>query len=344
MTAKENIRYSRQVLFWPNGEQDQALLSKKTITVIGVGALGTVVSSHLTRAGIGTLRIIDRDYVDKSNLQRQMLFDEVDVDTCTPKVIAAERKLRAINSGVNIISYIQDVNPHTIEDLIVNSDLIIDATDNMATRFLINDASIKHNIPWIYGGAIHSRGMFFTVIPNETPCLQCLFHQSNQQHGETCDTVGVLGPLVHIIAAAQVTEAYKILLGYEAKINRNLCQVDTWDFDYDELPIEYSKNPNCRCCEKKEFTYLEEQLSDIYLSELCGRDSIQITPTNKVQLNLATWERKWRPLGKIHLTPFLLRLYYNKYQLTLFQDGRLLIKGTQDEIEAKNLYSKFIGQ
>ncbi|WP_218970556.1 ThiF family adenylyltransferase [Alkalihalobacterium alkalinitrilicum] len=339
----DSSRYSRQVLFWPNQNKDQKILKEKTVTLIGVGALGTVVANHLVRAGVGTLRIVDRDFVELTNLQRQMLFNERDVETNEPKVIAAREKLLLINSDVKIIPSIQDVNARTIESLVENSDVIIDATDNMDTRFLINDVSIKHRIPWVYGGAIHSRGMFFSILPEETPCLRCLFPGSHHNHGETCDTVGVLGPLVHIIASYQVTEALKILLGYKEKLNRQLNQLDTWFHDYDEIPIEHARNPNCECCTQKNFQYLDQQSNDMFFSQLCGRDSIQVTPYTKLNINLKVWESKWKPLGKVLCTPFLLRLQYGKYQLTLFQDGRLLIKGIQDELEAKKIYSKLIG-
>ncbi|WP_096200570.1 ThiF family adenylyltransferase [Bacillus sp. FJAT-45350] len=323
-------------------KKTQELLKEKTVAIIGVGALGTVAAYHIARAGIGTVRLIDRDFVELSNLQRQMLFDEDDVKQNLPKVIAAQQKLNLI-TGVNIQPCINDVNATSIEELVGDCDLIIDATDNMATRFLINDVSIKHNIPWVYGGAIHSRGMFFSIIPDETPCLQCLFPGSYEQHGETCDTVGVLGPLVNIIASYQVIEACKILLGYKKYVNKQLNQIDTWNFDYDEIPIEYSQNPECPCCANRNFTYLENQENEMFISQLCGRDSIQITPSRKTKLDLQKWAKKWEAIGNVTITPFLLRLDYSPYQLTLFQDGRLLIKGAQTETEAKNIYARFIG-
>ena len=338
-----DFRYSRQILFWPNHELDQEKLKDKTVGLIGVGALGTVAANHLVRSGIGTLRLVDRDFVEMSNLQRQMLFDENDVAQHLPKVIAASHKLKKINSEVKIESYVQDVNASTIESLVEHCDVIIDATDNMETRFLINDVSTKFGIPWIYGGAIHARGMFTPIIPGETPCLQCLFPGSYHQHGDTCDTVGVLGPLVHIIAAYQVTEAIKLLLGYNDKLNRQLTQIDTWSFDIDEIPVEFSHNPECSCCVKHEFNYLNREASDSFVSQLCGRDSIQIAPAQPVKIDFKQWEKKWKPLGPVIATPFLLRLDYGPYQLTLFEDGRLLVKGTQEPSEAKSIYSKLIG-
>ncbi|MBU8906034.1 ThiF family adenylyltransferase [Desertibacillus haloalkaliphilus] len=334
---------SKQVFIWPELEKDRKLLGSKTVTIIGVGALGTVAAHHFVRTGVGNIRLVDRDFVEESNLQRQMLFDENDVKANTPKVIAAKKKLERINSNVTIVSLIQDVNATTIEEIVEGSDVIIDATDNMETRFLINDVSVKHDIPWIYGGAIHTRGMFFSVIPGHTPCLRCLFPTSSQNHGETCDTVGVLGPLVHIIASYQVTEALKILLDYKQNRNRHLNQLETWEYDFDGLPIEHSRNPNCECCVERTFNYLNQQSNQLLISQLCGRDSIQITPTETIRIDLKAWAKKWRPLGDVTCTPFLLRLHYQNYQLTLFQDGRLLIKGTEDEREAKKLYSNLVG-
>ncbi|WP_051556320.1 ThiF family adenylyltransferase [Alkalihalobacterium bogoriense] len=313
----------------------------KTVTLIGVGALGTVIASHLTRAGIGTLRLVDRDFVEESNLQRQLLFDEQDVIDHIPKVIAAKNKLEQINCATTIHPFIQDVNANTIESLVEKSDIIIDATDNMETRFLINEVSIKHNIPWVYGGAIQSRGMFCSIIPTKTPCLVCLFPGNYQSHGETCDTVGVLGPLVHIIGTYQATEALKIMTKQYDLVNVHLTQLDIWEFDYDQLPVE--RNPNCPCCVENEFPFLENKGENYYFAQLCGKDSIQITPTTELNINFPLWEQRWRKLGRVIRTPFLIKLYYEDYQLTLFQDGRLLIKGTQNEGLAKKLYSQFIG-
>jgi molybdopterin/thiamine biosynthesis adenylyltransferase len=336
-------RYSRQVLFWPDGNASQSRLHTKIVTLIGAGALGTVIANHLVRAGIGELRLVDRDVVEESNLQRQMLYDEKDVKSKAPKAIAASQKLKRINSEVNIIPHVQDVNPSTIEDIVLGSHLIMDATDNMETRFLMNDVSIKHNIPWIYGGAIRSRGMTMTIIPEKTPCLRCLFHGSYEQHGETCDTVGVLGPLVHIVASYQAVEALKLLVGHDSSLQKDFMQLDIWYNDFDVMPLSSSMNETCPCCQMKQFDYLTHQSNETLFSQLCGRDSVQINPSKKQDINFDVWEKKWAALGKVERTPFLLRLIYESYRLTLFKDGRLLIHGTNNITEAKQIYAKIIG-
>jgi molybdopterin/thiamine biosynthesis adenylyltransferase len=339
----KNDRYSRQLLFWPEEKNSQSKLQSKAVTLIGVGALGTVIANHLVRAGIGELRLVDRDFVEESNLQRQMLFDERDAKEKTPKAIAASQKLKKINSEVRIIPHVEDVHPATIEDLIEGSDLIMDATDNMETRFLINDVSVKYRIPWIYGGAVRSRGMTMTIIPGKTPCFRCLFHGSYEQHGETCDTVGVIAPVVHIVASYQTSEALKLLIEQSSALQKDFIQLDVWYNDFDVMPLSNSINENCPCCQKKNFEYLDHQSSEAFVSQLCGRDSIQISPPKKQNIDFITWEKRWAPLGNVERTPFLLRLIYDSYRLTLFQDGRFLVQGTDSINEAKQLYAKFIG-
>jgi molybdopterin/thiamine biosynthesis adenylyltransferase len=342
----ENInhsKYSRQVLFWPKGSVSQSLLHSKTVTLIGAGALGTVIANHLVRAGIGELRLVDRDVVEESNLQRQMLYDERDVLNKSPKAISASEKLQRINSEVTIVPYVQDINPSTIEDIVLGSHLIMDATDNMETRFLLNDISVKYSIPWIYGGAIRSRGMTMTIIPGITPCFRCLFHGSFEQHGETCDTVGVLGPLVHIVASYQTAEALKLLVEHDPSVQKDFIQLDIWYNDFDVMPLSNSTNETCPCCKMKQFDYLNQQTNETLYSQLCGRDSVQICPSIKQDINFDVWEKRWGALGKVERTPFLLRLLYQTYRLTLFQDGRLLIQGTNNFTEAKQIYTKIIG-
>lgn len=325
------------------GDFNIEILRNKKVSLIGVGALGTVIANQLVRIGVGEIRLIDRDFVEESNLQRQMLFDEQDAKERLPKAIAAVQKLEQINSKVTLTPFITDVHAGTIESLVQGVDIILDGTDNMETRFLINDVSVKYNIPWVYGGAIHSRGVSTTIIPMKTPCFRCLFHQAQSQHGQTCDTVGVLGPVVHIIASLQVAEALKFLKNDFSLIRKDMIQVDIWNHDIDFLPIENNINPNCPCCQQKIFEYLHRQVEDNLLSQLCGRDSIQITPSSKQKVNLAIWEKKWSSLGHTERNPFLLRLHYQSYRLTLFTDGRLLIQGTDDPKIARRIYAQLMG-
>lgn len=325
------------------GDFNIEIIRNKKVALIGVGALGTVIANQLVRIGVGEIRLIDRDFVEESNLQRQMLFDEQDAKERLPKAIAAVQKLEQINSKVTLTPFITDVHAGTIESLVQGVDIILDGTDNMETRFLINDVSVKYNIPWVYGGAIHSRGVSTTIIPMKTPCFRCLFHQVQSQHGQTCDTVGVLGPVVHIIASLQVAEALKLLKNDFSLIRKDMIQVDIWNHDIDFLPIENNINPNCPCCQQKIFEYLHRQVEDNLLSQLCGRDSIQITPSSKRKVNLAIWEEKWSSLGHTERNPFLLRLHYQSYRLTLFTDGRLLIQGTDDPKIARRIYAQLMG-
>ncbi|MDQ0255849.1 adenylyltransferase/sulfurtransferase [Evansella vedderi] len=338
-------KYSRQILFWPNGQESQQLLQSKTVSIIGIGALGTALANHLVRAGIGEIRLIDRDFVEESNLQRQMLFDEKDVNSNKPKAIAANEKLSIINSEVKIIPIVNDVNNGNIESLVSGSDLILDGTDNMETRFLINDVSIKLGIPWIYAGVVHSRAMTATIIPGITPCFACLFPNVGSGHGETCDTVGVLSTAVHIIASYQATEAFKLLIEHETYRREDMVQLDIWKNDYETFPFQYSLNPDCPCCRKKQFAYLDNKTSDKLVSSLCGRDAIQITPLGNEEesLDLTYLKDKWSKIGKVEQTPFLLRLNYEDYQISLFKTGRIIIKGTTDTEIAKRLYSTLVG-
>ncbi|MCT8138776.1 ThiF family adenylyltransferase [Anaerobacillus sp. CMMVII] len=338
-------RYSRQLLFWPEGKVSQEQLSKKTVTIIGIGALGTALANHLVRAGIKELRIVDRDIVEESNLQRQMLFDEQDARNHIPKAIAAKQKLSAINSAVKIVDYIEDVNTNNIEAIVSGSDLILDGTDNMRIRYLINDISIKLAIPWIYGGVVHSRGMTTTIIPNKTPCFRCLFPNIETGHAETCDTVGVLSTVVHIIASYQATEALKLLIEDTEALREEMIQLDVWKNDFDEFPFQNSLNKECPCCQKRNFDFLNMKHSAQLISSLCGRDSIQIAPMNEaITLNFDDIITRWSNIGKIEKTPYLLRMKYDDYQLSLFKNGRLLIHGTTDTMIAKRLYSTLVGE
>lgn len=341
---KINNKYSRQVLFWPDGEISQAKLEQKIVTIIGIGALGTTIANHLVRSGVGEVRLIDRDFVEESNLQRQMLFDEADARKHVPKAIAAAEKLTTINSNVKVTAYIENVDASNIEALVEGSDLILDGTDNMMTRFLINDVSIKHNIPWIYGGVVQSRGMTTTIIPNTTPCFRCIFPNFESADGETCDTVGVLSTAVHIVASYQATEALKLLIEDNYSLREEMIQLDVWKNDFDLFPFQLSLNEACTCCQKRDFQFLTNTLAGQLVSSLCGRNSIQVIPASSKTLDLSVFYHNWSKIGEVIQTPYLLKLVYEEYQLSLFSNGRMLVQGTNDKIVAKRLYTTLVGE
>ena len=338
-------RYSRQMLFPPIGKQGQHKLNHSRIAIVGMGALGTVLANHMVRAGVGFVRIIDRDFVEASNLQRQMLYDEQDALQSVPKASAAAIRLRQINSQVEIESHVADLNPLNAEALLFDVDLVLDGTDNFSVRFLINDVCIKLGIPWIYGGAVSSRGVSLTIIPQQTPCLRCMFGEAPPAgSGETCDTSGVIGPIVHIVASYQAVEAFKLLVGDQASLSRRMLHIDLWHNHHSAIDVSQARKEDCPACAQNQFDYLDLTLSGETIQSLCGRNTVQILPLQTGTYNLNEWAVKWQPLGKIDLTPFLLKMQIdNHITLVLFSDGRVMIQGTDDPIYAKNLYSRFIG-
>ncbi|OEG00060.1 thiamine biosynthesis protein ThiF [Vulcanibacillus modesticaldus] len=339
-----DTRYSRQHLFKPIGKAGQKKLGKSRIAIVGMGALGTAISNHMVRSGVGFVRIIDRDFVEYSNLQRQMLFDENDADQALPKAIAAKNKLNLINSTITVEAHVTDLTPKNAEDLLADLDLIIDGTDNFETRYLINDVAIKNNIPWIYGGAVASRGMTFTIIPNKTPCFRCLFPEpSAPGTSETCDTSGVIGPIIQVVAAYQATEALKILLNDYEHINTSLRNFELWHNEYSEINIKNAKNSECPACIHHNYEYLNNKKKNKRIVSLCGRESVQISPIEETPFDIRKLAEKLRHVGKIIETPYLIRFEVDRYKLTIFPDGRVLIHGTNDITIAKNLYTKYIG-
>lgn len=329
-------RYSRQMLFL--GEARQKQLADKKVLVVGVGALGTVIANHLVRAGVGVVRLADRDYVEQSNLQRQMLFDEEDVKQTLPKAVAAERKLRKINSSITVEGNVVDVTKETIESLMDGVDLVIDGTDNFAVRFLLNDACFKHGIPFVYGGAVASRGMTAMFVPGETPCLRCLFSEG-EGSGQTCDTVGVLAPVVDVAASFQAIEALKYLVGARDTRRNTLLTFDLWENRFYEMAFVKPK-VDCPTCQKKEYPSLTRDGDDV--TSLCGRETVQIHVTASFELD--EWEKRLAPAAHVTKTPFLLRVELPEGErLVLFPDGRVLVQGTEDLTKAKSLYARYIG-
>lgn len=339
-------RYSRQLLFPPIGAKGQDLLAQKKVTIVGMGALGTVLANHMVRAGVGQIRFIDRDFVEASNLQRQMLYDEQDAKEHLPKAIAAAAKLRAINSGVSIEGIIADLHAGNAESLLQDADVILDGTDNFQVRYLINDVAVKQRIPWVYGGAVRSRGMFAVIRPGITPCFRCLFPHAPVGRGETCDTVGVIGPIIHIIASYQATEALKLLIDAPDTINPHLEQFDLWDNDRMAMDISSGKNPACPACAYGTFDYLElhgEAGDTEDFVSLCGRDTVQISPLLPRSVDFGVLAERFAPLGTVEQNRFLLRFHVDDHTLVFFADGRVLVQGTSEIAVARTLYAKYVG-
>lgn len=336
-------RYSRQILFQPIGENGQKKLLTKKAVVVGMGALGTVISNHLVRSGVGHLRLIDRDLVELSNLQRQTLYDEEDAKRGLPKAIAAAQKLRKINSSITIEPIISDLNLENGEQLLQDFDVIIDGTDNFSTRYLLNDISVKLGIPWVFGAAVSSRGMHAVIIPGKTPCYRCLFPQVQTGLGETCDTVGVLSPITEIIGSYEAIEAIKLLVG--APHNPHLEQFDIWHNSFLQMDVSEGKNPDCPTCVHHHFEFLDRSShQQITFAILCGRDTVQINPRNVTEFDLDALAVKLKNSGKVIANPFLLRFFPDgDISMIFFQDGRVLIHGVDDISQAKAYYSRYVG-
>jgi adenylyltransferase/sulfurtransferase len=332
-------RYSKQTLFQPIGESGQERIENSTVLVVGVGALGTVICNHLVRAGVGRLRIIDRDYVEISNLQRQMLFDEEDVKKALPKAVAAKEKLGKINSNVTIEAITGNASVENIHELTDSADVVLDGTDNFATRYLLNDICYKRNIPYSYGGVVSSRGMTAFFVPNETPCMRCIIKEGSDS-GQTCDTVGVISPAVDMVSLMQVTETLKYVTGNKASLRHTLHTFDLW-FNY-QYDVKLSNtNPNCPTCQEHHFPSLVKRAENPE-TILCGRNTVQIH--EKTEIDLFTWEDKLSRIAETTRTPFLLKAKINRQiQFILFPDGRVLVQGTEDIISARTLYDRFIG-
>ncbi len=333
-------RYSKQVLFSEIGEEGQKRLNDAKVVIIGCGALGTVVANNLARSGVGYIRIVDRDYIELSNLQRQILFDEEDIENNLPKVIAAEYKLKKINSSITMDSIIKDVNSSNIVGICKDMDLILDATDNLNIRYLINDVSIKLNIPWIYGAVIGSTGMTHTIIPKETPCFRCIMPNIPPAGSiDSCDLVGVLNSIVNMIASMQSTEAIKLLIGKREAIIKGLRYIDVWNNDFET--IEISNKDNCPACGNNEFEFLNRDSKDAIF--LCGKDSVQINPMNgEIYSNNIIDRLEARGIEVIK-NKFFLKFEVEDITFTLFYDGRAILKNISDTTQAKILYGKYIG-
>ena len=347
MKPEQYEKYSRQILFSGMGEAAQEKILRASAVLVGCGALGTAVAGLLVRSGLGRLRIIDRDFIEPSNLQRQTLFEEADAREALPKAVAAERRLRAVNSSVEVEGIIADLAPQNALQLLSGFPLILDGTDNFQTRFLINDVAVSMGVPWIYAAVVGSYGVTITIRPGETACLACMLEGGSEHDGmfalgdePTCDTAGVLGTAANLIASIESTEAIKILSGQPNALHGRLISCDVWQGKFQSIRVE--RNSACRACVRREFSFLAgDQQPHI---TLCGRDSVQIHERGR-HLNLDDLGQRLTrvPVAEVRNNNFLLRFRIPPYEVTVFADGRAIIKGTKDPAVARSLYARYIG-
>jgi adenylyltransferase/sulfurtransferase len=317
-------------------------LLASTAVVVGCGALGTHIASHLVRAGVGRVRIVDRDFVELSNLQRQVLFDEGDVTEGLPKAIAAAQKLTAINSQVQIEPVVRDVQPDNVEQLLVDADVVLDGTDNFETRLLVNDACVKQAIPWVYGGVIGTYGMTMAIVPHQTPCFRCFLGELPAPGtSPTCDTVGVLSTAAASIAALEVTEALKLLTGQTESLHGKLVCVDVWAGTLDRFAFAKQEEP-CPACDLGRYEYLQAEHGS-WATSLCGRNAVQVNVRRESQVSFATLGERLRPAGEVAYNDYMLRFRTQEYELNLFPDGRAIVKGCTDPALARTLYARYVG-
>jgi molybdopterin/thiamine biosynthesis adenylyltransferase len=331
-------RYSRQTMFPPIGEAGQVKLGKGSAVVIGCGALGSNIAGFLVRAGVGRVRIVDRDFIEVHNLQRQVLFDEEDIEAGLPKAVAAERRLRKINSTVEVEGIVADANYTNIEGFCAGADVILDGLDNLETRFLINDVSLKHRIPWVYGGAVASSGMTMTVVPGETACFRCISPVVPENGSElTCETAGILGTVPALIAALQATEAIKLLVG--APVSRDLLTVDIWTGDFQRLQV--GPRDDCPACRGR-YDFLEEKF-DIRTTSFCGQSrAVQVVNTGLTHIDMEKLAGRLEGGGEVRRNEFMLTFTAGEHEMVVFPDGRAIVKGTRDEALARQLYARYI--
>ena len=339
MSLTPEERYSRQVLFHGIGAEGQKRLRASRVAMVGCGATGSASAGLLARAGVGFIRIIDRDYVEPSNLQRQSLFDESDAAESLPKAIAAARKIAAFNSDVVVEAQVADVTPATIEELLADVQLVLDGTDNFETRYLLNDYAVRERVPWIYAAAVGSYGVTMNVLPGETACLACVFPESPRGTFETCDTAGILNSAATTVAAIEATEAIKFLVGAREQLRPTLLSFDLWRNDRSEISVKRARE-DCRACASRDFVHLAGK-GRPHIT-LCGRNSVQIHELQR-PVNFAEMMQRLAPHGTVRHNEFVLKFWREPYEMTLFPDGRAIIKGTTDTAVARSLYARYVG-
>jgi molybdopterin-synthase adenylyltransferase len=341
-TAAASSRYARQERFPGIGPAGQARLGAAVVTVVGCGALGSASVNMLARGGVGEIRIIDRDVVELTNLQRQLLFEERDAEAGIPKAVAAAAAVARINSTIRTLPFVADLTPYNVVELLGGSTVVIDGTDNLETRHLLNDACVRMGIPWVYGGVIGSTGMAMAIVPHRTPCFRCLFPRvPSAAMLETCETAGVLAPAVVTVAAFQWTQAIKLLVGDGSPAPGVLLTVDVWSGDY-EVVHDIPRRPDCACCVEGRYEHLDAR-SMSHATALCGRNVVQVRPGRPVRLDLPAFARRFEGIGTPVVNEFLVRVVVDSHELTVFDDGRAIIRGTDDPAEARSIYARWVG-
>jgi adenylyltransferase/sulfurtransferase len=339
-----NDRYSRQILFAQIGEEGQARIAGSKVVIIGCGALGAVQAETLARAGVGHLVLVDRDFVEESNLQRQIMFEESDALNRLPKAVAAASRIARVNSDVQVEALVADVNFENIEEIISGTSMVMDGTDNFEARFLINDACVKTKTPWVYGAAVGSYGLTMTIVPGESPCLRCVLEAMPEPaSGATCDTAGVIMPIVTMIASIQAAEALKLLTGQVDKLHRSLITIDVWDFQVNRLDLSsFDAHDECPVCSQGKFEFLHGTGRQV-TTTLCGRNAVQIARRGHAAVDFPALAERLKPAGEVAFNDFLLRFQVEGYDITVFRDARSIIRGTTDPAVARGLYARYIG-
>jgi adenylyltransferase/sulfurtransferase len=334
-------RYARQTLLEVIGDEGQERLAASSVAIVGCGALGCTIATLVARAGVGRIRLIDRDVVEWSNLQRQILFNEAHARDGVPKAVAAAEQLELANSSVTLETCVRDLHVGNVEELLSGIDLILDGTDNLETRYLINEVAVRSNTPWVYAAAVATYGVLMPIVPGETACLRCVFPSMSSGGGATCDTVGVLGPIITVIGGVATAEGLKILTGARAKLRRGLTWIDLW-YNSSQSTDLAGPAANCPTCVQRKFELLDRGPQAL-TARLCGRDAVQVRPSGVTALNLQALEERLQRLAPVSRTEYLLRTTLDGFQLSVFDDGRLIVKGTEDLQQARSLYARYIG-
>ena len=345
LSDQAKLRYSRQIRFPQIGEDGQAKLRDARVLLVGCGALGSSIADTLIRAGVGFLRIVDRDFLEVSNLQRQVLFDENDVEQMLPKAVAAAEHLRRINSTASIEPIVADVDAGNIEGFAEDVDLIMDGSDNFEIRFLINDVSVKHSIPWVYGGCLGADGQTMTILPGQTGCLNCLMLDGPPPPGTTptCDSFGILSPIISVIASIQSLEAIKILTQQLDAVSRKLQVFSLWDNQMRSIDLSQLRNKvDCPTCKQQSFAWLSGKQGS-QTAVLCGRNSVQLSFRDRKQIDLDELASRLKKLGEVKLNQFMLRFSAQEITITVFKDSRAIISGTNDPAVARKIYTQYLG-
>ncbi len=338
-SSRQFERYSRQVLFSGIGAEGQERIERSHVALVGVGATGSAAAGLLARAGVGRLTLVDRDFVEESNLQRQVLFDEADAREALPKAEAARRKIALFNSDVRVEAHVADLTPGNIHELLQGTDLVLDATDNFETRYLLNDYALEQGRPWIYAAAVGAYAVTMNILPGETACLACIFPEAPGGTVETCDTAGILNTAVNVAASMEVAEALKYLTGQPERMRRTLLSVDQWSNEWSEVKTDRPR-ADCRVCGERDFAHLRGE-GRAHIT-LCGRNSVQIHEHGR-PVNFAELAERLRPHGDVRSNDMLLRFQRGEHTLTVFKDGRAIVQGTTDVGLARSLYARFVG-